>query len=90
MIPIGPGNELNLAPGKTVIVGFDWGGMTKEMRQEMMQRGGCEGGGGGGMPENQDLDPEGGGMPDSGGPSSLRGPKHYDFWCELTLATGQK
>lgn len=85
-IPIGPGNGLNLAPGKTVMVGFDWGGSTREMRRALLQRGGYEGGEGGGMPEEQDLDPEGRGAPDSGGLPSMRGPKHYVFWCELTLA----
>lgn len=87
-IPIGPGNELNLAAGKTVLVGFDWGGLTKEMRQERLQRGGYEGSEGGGMPEAPDLDPEGPGQRDSGGLPSLRGPKHYIFWCEATLAAG--
>jgi hypothetical protein len=85
-IPIGPGNGLNLAPGKTVMVGFDWGGSTKEMRRALLQHGGYEGGGGGGMPEAQDLDPEGAGAPDSGELPSMRGPKHYVFWCELALA----
>lgn len=85
-IPIGPGNGLNLAPGKTVMVGFDWGGSTKEMRRALLQRGGYEGGGGGGLPEEQDLDPEGGGAPGSGELPSMRGPKHYVFWCELILA----
>jgi len=85
-IPIGPANGLNLAPGKTVMVGFDWGGSTKEMRRALLQRGGYEGGGGGGMPEEQDLDPEGGDAPDSGGLPSMRGPKHYVFWYELALA----
>ncbi len=85
-IPIGPGNGLNLAPGKTVMVGFDWGGSTKEMRRALLQRGGYEGGGGGGMPEEQNLDPEGSGAPESGELPSMRGPKHYVFWCELALA----
>lgn len=88
-IPIGPGNRLNLAPGKTVMVGFDWGGSTKEMRRALLQRGGYEGGGGGGMPEEQDLDPEGMGAPGSGELPSMRGPKHYVFWCELALAAAQ-
>jgi len=85
-LPIGPGNGLNLAPGRAVTVGFDWGGLTKEMRQERLQHGGYEGGDEGGMPEEPDLDPEGMGQRDSGGLPSLRGPKHYIFWCELTLA----
>jgi hypothetical protein len=88
-IPIGQGNGLNLAPGKTVMVGFDWGGSTKEMRQELLQRGGYEGGDSGGMPDGQDLDPEGT-MPDSGDLPSLRGPKHYVFWYQLSLAASQK
>ncbi|MBN2345772.1 MAG: hypothetical protein JXO51_05220, partial [Candidatus Aminicenantes bacterium] len=47
-IPIGPGNGLGLAAGKTVMVGFEWGGLTKEMRRQRLQHGGYEGGGGGG------------------------------------------
>jgi len=90
-IPIGPGNGLNLAPGKALMVGFEWGGMTKEMRRELLQRGGYEGGGGGGLPEGeQDLDPEGMGQRDSGGLPSMRGPKHYIFWCEVNLAAEAK
>jgi hypothetical protein len=89
-IPIGPGNGLNLAPGKTVLVGFEWGGATKEMRRELLQRGGYEGGDGGGMPESPDLDPEGMGRRESDGLPSLRGPKHYIFWYELTLAAAAK
>jgi hypothetical protein len=87
-IPIGPGNGLALSAGKTVMVGFDWGGLTREMRQERLQRGGYEGGEEGGMPEAPDLDPEGPGQRDSGGLPSLRGPKHYIFWCEAVLAAG--
>jgi hypothetical protein len=88
-IPIGPGNGLNLAPGQTVMVGFDWGGSTREMRRALLQRGGYEGGEGGGLPEGeQELDPEGMGERDSGGLPSMRGPKHYVFWNELKLAAG--
>jgi hypothetical protein len=88
--PIGPGSKLNLAAGKTVLVGFDWGGMTKEMRRARLQSGGYEGGEGDDLPETPDLDPEGQGQRDSGGLPSLRGPKHYIFWCELTLAAATK
>jgi hypothetical protein len=84
--PMGPGNRLNLAAGKTVLVGFDWGGMTKEMRRARLQGGGYEGGEGDDMPETPDLDPEGSGQRDSGGLPSLRGPKHYMIWCQLSLA----
>ncbi len=88
-IPIGPGNGLNLAAGKTVMVGFDWGGLTKEMRQERLQRGGYEGGEDSGLSAGeQELDPEGPGQRDSGGLPSMRGPKHYIFWCETLLAAG--
>ena len=89
-IPMGPGNGLNLVPGKTVTVGFDWGGSTREMRRQLLQRGGYDGDDGGGLPESPDLDPEGEGQRDSGGLPSLRGPKHYVFWCQLTLAAENK
>lgn len=89
-IPIGQGNGLNLASGKTVMLGFDWGGFTKEMRQELQQGGGYEGGDSGGMSVDQELYPDGMDLPDSEGSSRVRGPKHYVFWCELTLAAGQK
>jgi len=90
-IPTGAGNGLNLGPGKSVTVGFEWGGFTKEMRQALMQRGGYEGGENTDMTETPDLDPEG--SADPGGaelPSMRRGPKHYIFWCDLTLAAGTK
>ena len=89
-IPITPLNGLNLAPGKTVTLGFDWGGTTKEMRRQLLQRGGYDGGGGGGLPEAPDLDPEGMGQRDSGGLPSQRGPKHHIFWCQLILAAESK
>jgi len=87
-IPIGPGNGLNIAAGKAVTVGFEWGGSTKEMRRALIQGGGYEEGGEHNL-EYQDTDPEpmergGGGLP------SMRGPKHYIFWCDLTLAAGEK
>lgn len=90
-VPVGAGNGLNLAPGKSLTVGFEWGGLTKEMRQALMRRGGYEGGGGGSTVEGVDLDPEG--SADPGGselPSRLHGPKHYLFWCDLVLASETK
>ena len=88
-LPIGPVGGLGLDAGKTVMVGFDWGGRTKEMRQEMVQDGSYEPGENRTYPDTPDYDADsistlgsGGSMP------SMRGPKHYIFWCELTLATG--
>ena len=86
-IPIGASNGLNLAPGKTVMVGFDWGGSTKEMRKALLQGGGYEGGDEHSI-DNQDLDPEAPVRDGGGDLPSMRGPKHYAFWCELTLAAG--
>jgi len=83
-VPIGAGNGLDLAPGKTVMVGFEWGGTTKEMRKALMEGGGYEGGDDHSI-ESADLDPEAP-MRDGGGLPSMRGPKHYIFWCELSLA----
>jgi hypothetical protein len=89
-VPIGPGNGLNLVPGKNVMVGFEWGGATKEMRRALMQRGGYEGGNEPDMIETPDLDPEGSADPGGAGLPSMRGPKHYVFWCELAIAAGAK
>ncbi len=89
--PIGSLGRLGIEAGKSVMVAFDWGGFTKEMRQELMQRGGYEGGDEGNRIENLDLDPEASGGPGGGGLPSLRhGPKHYLFWCDLILAAGAK
>jgi hypothetical protein len=88
--PAGVGSE----PGKTVKVGFEWGGLTEEMRRRMSRAGGTgteadasyipmETSMGGGD-ENE-------GMRDRGeGPSPFamrqRGPKKHSFWVDLKLA----
>jgi hypothetical protein len=89
-IPIGAGSGLNLSPGKSVSVGFDWGGLTKEMRRGMMRRGGYEGGNEPDMIETPDFDADSTADPGSAGLPSMRGPKHYLFWCELAIAAGPK
>jgi hypothetical protein len=89
--PAGIGSE----PGKTIKVGFEWGGMTAEMRKAMASRMGAEGARAGASDVSMGETVAGGneneGMRDSG--SSLtqmrRGPKKYDFWVDVKLAQNQ-
>jgi len=83
-IPLGDAYGPALAPGKNVMVGFDWGGMTAEMRTERM-RPTASGGGDTSLPETPDYDQDSLNTLDEELPS-MRGPKHHTFWCSLTLA----
>lgn len=95
-IPLSRVNEpggIGAAPGAAVQLGFEWGGMSKEMRAAMMSRRAAmstragsndtslEGALGGGS-ENADLG--------SGGPSGFeRSPAKHAFWIDVTLASGR-
>jgi hypothetical protein len=89
--PAGIGSE----PGKTIKVGFEWGGMTEEMRKAMVSRMDAEGTRAGesdvSMGETVKGGDENEGMRDSG--SSLaqmrRGPKKHSFWVDVKLAQAQ-
>jgi hypothetical protein len=88
--PIGSLSKLGIAAGKTVTVGFDWGGSTQEMRKAMMGDGSYVPADGSAYPDDFDYDAESLQTLDSdGGMRSMRGPKHYVFWCDLTLAAGK-
>ena len=74
-------------PGETIKLGFEWGGMTKEMRAAMMGRDE--------MPDQSrvsDEDARGERAQDEGAGSSpslarsVQGPKQYSFWVDLKLA----
>jgi len=74
-------------PGKSIKVGFEWGGVTKEMRAAMM--------GGEGMPDQSRVSDEDArgerAENESAGSSpslarSAQGPKQYSFWVDLKLA----
>lgn len=76
------------AADKPLAVGFEWGGMTDEMRRNMA-RPGSAGGGSHQLGEGIDTDPEGrtAGAGMMGRPISRpKGPKKYDFWAEVALA----
>lgn len=89
--PAGIGAE----PGQTIKVGFEWGGMTPEMRQAMASRMGAEGSRAGATDTSIGQGVRGGneneGMRDTG--SSLaqmrRGPKKHSFWVDVKLAQNQ-
>jgi hypothetical protein len=79
------------APGANLKLGFEWGGMTSEMRSAYMARMGDSGsqarGQGGG-----EFDPQGGERDDSGGSGGPMGgrpdprTKKHSFWVDIQLA----
>lgn len=91
--PAGVGSE----PGRDIKVGFEWGGLTEEMRKRMTRWGGgatdadasyipMETSIAGGD-ENDGLRDRGeGGSPFAG---RLRGPKKHSFWVDVKLAQDQ-
>ena len=79
--PAGIGTE----PGKDIKIGFEWGGLTKEMREAMRGRPrGTETG----ADANRDEQTTGSymGSAPSVGPA---GPKKYSFWVDVKLAQAQ-
>jgi hypothetical protein len=78
--PTGLGTE----PGKDIKIGFEWGGLTKEMREAMR---GQARGTATGSDANRDEQTTGSymGTPPTTGPA---GPKKYSFWVDVKLASG--
>jgi hypothetical protein len=79
--PAGIGAE----PGKDIKIGFEWGGLTQEMREAMRGRPrGTETG----ADANRDEQTTGSymGSPPSVGPA---GPKKYSFWVDVKLAQAE-
>ncbi|HUU37039.1 MAG TPA: hypothetical protein VMW46_02400 [Candidatus Desulfaltia sp.] len=76
--PAGIGAE----PGKDVKLGFEWGGMTPEMKEAMRGRGGA--GTGTDMAAERATGSYTGQVPDV-----TRGPKKYSFWVDVKLASAQ-
>ncbi len=76
---------MGVEPGQTVKIGFEWGGMTKELAERLKNQGGgiSQEGRAGGM-----IDTRSG---TSGAPTgaSRRMPKKYDFWFDVKLAENQ-
>jgi len=79
--PAGIGAE----PGKDIKVGFEWGGMTKEMREKMKGMRGAAG-----TTTGADLDAERStGNYLGPAPTVPAGPKKYSFWVDVKLAKAQ-
>jgi hypothetical protein len=76
--PTGIGAE----PGTAIKLGFEWGGMTDEMKEAM--RGGRGGGTGTDMATERSTGSYTGQVPDVS-----RGPKKYSFWVDAKLASAQ-
>jgi len=82
--PFGIGTE----PGKTIKVGFEWGGLTKEERNARLARMGemqAMSAGAGDLTEENSVNEPGG----SGLDSIRRGPKKFDCWADVKLAVNQ-
>ncbi len=88
-------------PGNIIKVAFEWGGVTKEMREAWMKTRGAGGGGGGGSPGkiSQGSEGKGGGASSSGAIRSKgigtlaalnQRMKQYSFWVEVQLAQKTK
>ena len=81
-----------MEPGKTVKVGFEWGGLTEQMKAQRRARRQRSGGGGGARSGG------GGGVANLGGPAGQvtggrsgasrmsKVPKKYSFWVDVGLA----
>jgi hypothetical protein len=78
--PTGIGAE----PGKDIKIGFEWGGMTKEMREAM--KGQARGTATGADAARDSATGTYMGSPPSTGPA---GPKKYSFWVDVKLAQAQ-
>ncbi|MGQ9471307.1 MAG: hypothetical protein ACUVR0_06410 [Candidatus Aminicenantales bacterium] len=83
-------------PGQALRVGFEWGGMTPEMRKAMMARMAAEGTTARASDSSFEQTIRGGeegeGMMMGGGPSPRLGsnPKKYSFWVDLKLGVNQQ
>lgn len=76
--PAGIGAE----PGKDVKLGFEWGGMTPEMKEAMRGRGG-------GMTGTDMTTERATGSYAGQVPDVAKGPKKYSFWVDVKLASAQ-
>ena len=77
-------------PGKQIMIGFKWGGMTKEMKEQRLKKTiarGSQAKAGSGS-QSGITSERGGGGGLSGSLSSVRkyGPKEYDFWVDVRLS----
>ena len=84
-------------PAQPLKIGFEWGGLTEEMKKARADQasemaggdtggggGGGRGGGGGG--EGEDAGGGGGGLGGRGAGGGRRSPMKYDFWVDLKIA----
>lgn len=94
-VPLPKGEDhpaaIGTSPGQALKVGFEWGGMTKEMRAAMAARMGDQGvqaRSGGGSIDNNNIAEGREDTGDSGASLApmLRGPKKHLIWVDLTLA----
>ena len=85
-------SALSLESGKGLKIGFEWGGMTKEMREAMMANQASDASRARATDSSIEQQIDGGGDEvGEGGPSLgfTRGPKKYSFWIDVKLAQNQ-
>ncbi len=89
-IPMEASNRLGLEAGKTVPIGIEWGGVTKEMEKAMRQKGGYEQSYNSPYPEAPSHDPQESGIrlvnSDRDGIRRPRIPRRSLFWCDVALS----
>ncbi len=74
-------------PGKIITVGFQWGGMTEEMRKRMLERQAAAGGRSTGAADYSAWDNEtGSDRRGNSAPRQGQTPKIHSFWVEVQLA----
>jgi hypothetical protein len=75
---------IGVKPGESLKIGFEWGGMTKELAKKIQAGGDIseESRAGGVIDSRRTI----GGAPTS---ASRNMPKKYDFWCDVKLAQSQ-
>ncbi len=72
---------IGIEPGKIIKIGFEWGGMTEEMRKRMLQRQAGSERGASGAADSWYRDGTKGTVP-----TSSRAAKKYSFWVDVQLA----
>lgn len=77
-------------PGKQIMIGFNWGGMTKEMKEQRLKKAAAQGSQARASSGSQSgiTSERGGGGGLSSSLSSVRkfSPKEYNFWVDVRLA----
>ncbi len=86
--PFAMAHGIGTEPGQSIKIGFEWGGLTEEMKKRRMQavESMSEGDATAGATSRTRGYAKGGDNP--GSQFGRRGPKEYEFWVDVKLASG--